>query len=224
MNWLIQLFTSSIGKKLIMSLTGLFMISFLVVHLVGNLQLMKSDGGQAFNDYAYFMTHFTPIKLISYGLYFLIILHSIQGILIYFTNRKAKGNNYKVKPKGNRSSWASANMTILGTLILAFIFIHMGDFWFKMKFTDQLTVAGTDVRDLYTRVATAFKVPWIVVVYVIGQLVLAFHLWHGFASAFQTLGLNHAKYTPIIEFVGKAFAILIPAGFALIPIYHFFMM
>jgi len=110
-------------------------------------------------------------------------------------------------------------------LILAFILIHMGDFWFKMKFTDELGMKSyegfPEVRDLYTRVSTAFSQLWIVIVYLIGMMVLSFHLWHGFQSAFQTLGLNHKKYTPLIKSVGKAYAILIPLGFAIIPIWYF---
>jgi len=227
MKWLTSLITSSLGRKLIMSLTGLFLCSFLVIHLIGNLQLLKDDGGVAFNDYAYFMTHFMPIKIVSWGLYAMILLHAVLGLLIWNQNRQKKGKGYKGgKAQG---SWASKNMALLGTLILAFIFIHMGDFWWKMKFTDyfsgDLMVAsealGHDVKDLYARVAAAFQNPLIVVAYVIGQLVLAFHLWHGFGSGFVTLGVNNTKYSPIINGVGRAFAVIVPLGFVIIPIFHY---
>ncbi|WP_235297248.1 succinate dehydrogenase cytochrome b subunit [Portibacter marinus] len=225
MNWIVNFLTSSIGRKLIMSLTGLFLILFLVVHLAGNLQLLTNDGGEAFNTYAYFMTHNPLIKFISYGNYFFIILHAVIGILLYFKNRKAKGSSYAVSGSSDETSWSSKNMALLGTLILAFIFIHMGDFWFKMKFGNMPDVMsaslGVPVKDLFTRVSTAFDNPVLVIIYLIGQVVLAFHLWHGFASAFQTLGLNHPKYTPIIQGVGKIIAILIPLGFALIPTLHY---
>lgn len=225
MNWIVNFLTSSIGRKLVMSLTGLFLVLFLVVHLAGNLQLLANDGGESFNSYAYFMTHNPLIKFISYGNYFFIILHAVVGILLYFKNRKAKGSRYAVSGNSGETSWSSRNMALLGTLILAFIFIHMGDFWFKMKFGDMPDVTsaslGIPVKDLFTRVSTAFDNPVIVAAYLIGQLVLGFHLWHGFASAFQTLGLNHNKYTPIIEGVGKIIAILIPLGFALIPALHY---
>lgn len=228
MKWLISLITSSIGRKLIMSLTGLFLCSFLVIHLIGNLQLLVDDNGVAFNDYAYFMTHFMPIKIVSWGLYAMILLHAILGLLIWAKNKKMKGKSYK-GGNGAKGSWASKNMALLGTLILAFIFIHMGDFWFKMKWTNyfsgELMVAsealGHDVKNLYARVAEAFQNPLIVIAYVIGQLVLAFHLWHGFASGFVTLGLNNKKYTPIIQGIGKAFAVLVPLGFVIIPIFHY---
>ncbi len=227
MKWLTNFLTSSIGQKLVMSLTGLFLITFLVVHLIGNLQLMYDDGGEAFNTYAYFMTHNPLIQMVSLGLYFFIVVHTVQGLLLVLKNRRARGTTrYAVSTSAN-TSWPSRHMALLGTLILAFLLIHMGDFWLKMKL-DQLgplvTYEGfeTPVKDLFSRVALAFKNPVIVVVYVIGQIVLALHLWHGFQSAFQTLGLNHRKYTPLIQGLGKLYAILVPVGFALIPLYHFF--
>jgi succinate dehydrogenase / fumarate reductase cytochrome b subunit len=228
MKWLTSLITSSIGRKLIMSLTGLFLCSFLVIHLIGNLQLLVDDKGVAFNDYAYFMTHFLPIKIVSWGLYAMILLHAILGLLIWAKNKKMKGKGYK-GGSGAKGSWASKNMALLGTLILAFIFIHMGDFWFKMKWTNYFSgplmvdseALGFEVKNLYARVAEAFSNPLIVIAYVIGQLVLAFHLWHGFASGFVTLGLNNKKYTPIIETIGRVFAVVVPLGFVLIPIFHY---
>ena len=228
MKWLINFFTSSIGRKLIMSLTGLFLIVFLKIHLLGNLQLLVNDGGESFNGYAYFMTTNPLIKTVSWGLYFFILLHAVLGIVIWLKNKAAKGSSYAVGSNAN-VTWASKNMALLGILVLAFIFIHMGDFWYKMKFTDQLnlvTVAGIDtpVKDLYSQVAYTFGNLWMVIAYLIGMLTLAFHLWHGFQSAFQTLGLNHKKYTPIIQFIGKAYAILVPLGFAIIPLYYFFVL
>lgn len=219
MSWISNFFTSSIGKKLLMSLSGLFLILFLLIHLIGNLQLLKQDGGQAFNEYAHFMTNNPLIKFISFSNFAFISMHAIIGLALWAQNRKAKGSTYQVKNYTN-SSWASKNMALLGTLILAFIFIHLGDFWWKMKSgqTDLVNYTGMEVKDLYSKVAYSFKQIWIVVAYVIGMIVLAFHLDHGFSSAFQTLGLNHNKYTPIIKGLGKAYAILIPLGFILIPV------
>ena len=224
MTWLTKFLTSSIGRKLIMSLTGLFLVLFLIVHLAGNLQLLVDDGGNAFNGYAYLMTHNPLIKVIAYGNYFFILVHAFQGILLALANRKAKGTKYAVNTN-EAASWASKNMALLGILIFAFILIHMGDFWFKMKFTDQLamvSVEGLDnqVKDLYTQVTTSFSIWWLVVIYLVGMAVLSFHLWHGFQSAFQTLGINHKKYTPLIESFGKFFALVVPIGFAIIPIVY----
>jgi succinate dehydrogenase / fumarate reductase, cytochrome b subunit len=219
MSWFFNFLSSSIGRKLLMSLTGLFLILFLTVHLLGNLQLLKEDGGQAFNEYAYIMTHNPLIIIISFGNYFFILLHAFLGLFIWLKNRGAKGSSYAV---GNTrdTTWASKNMALLGTLILAFIFIHMGDFWWKMKFGNmgEVNIEGHLVKDLYTRVAYSFKELWIVIVYIIGLIVLAFHLSHGFASAFQTLGLNHSKYNGIIKNLGLAYAVLVPLGFAVIPV------
>lgn len=208
-----------------MSLTGLFLVLFLVVHLAGNLQLLKSDGGVAFNGYAYFMTQNPLIKTISYGLYFFIVLHAIQGIILFRKNRAARGVGYR-KTSTASNTFASRNMAQLGLLILVFLGIHMGDFWFKMKF-DQLTMVenpnvSVRVADLYEAVEVSFAEWWIVLIYVISMVGLAFHLNHGFQSAFQTLGIRHKKYTPVIEWIGKAFSIVVPAAFAWIPIYFFF--
>ncbi len=209
-----------------MALTGLFLISFLIVHLSGNLQLMANDGGKSFNIYAAFMSHNAIIRFISIGLYTFIILHAIQGIILAILNRKAKGSKYKRgEPAG--ASWASKNMALLGVLIFAFLLLHMGDFWWKMRFTDQLTLVtypGHDdpVEDIYTRVHVAFQELWIVIAYVVGVAALAFHLIHGFQSGFQSLGLNHKKYTPFIKSFGVIFSVLICIGFALIPLYHYF--
>jgi len=222
--WIINLLTSSIGQKLVMSLTGLFLCSFLLIHLVGNFLLLADDGGKAFNEYAYFMTNNPFIKTTSYGLYAFILLHAIQGLFLAKKNKNAKGSKYAVKTNDN-GSWASKNMALLGTLVLFFILIHMGDFWYQMKMDRLAYVSydgGAEVKDLYTKVYASFNIWWLVLIYLIGLLALAIHLLHGFSSAFQTLGLRHKKYTPIIKLVGYVFSILIPIGFAIIPIAVFF--
>ena len=228
MGWFGKYLTSSIGRKLIMSLTGLFLILFLVVHLIGNFQLLKGDGGEAFNKYTYFMTHNPLIKTVSYGLYFFILLHTVQGIMLWLANRAAKGETYAVKPQGQTGvSWASKNMALLGSLIFVFLVIHMGDFWAKMKLgllgtkTYAGFADGEPIKDLYARVAEAYSNPIYVVIYVISMVVLYFHLAHGFQSAFQTLGINHRKYTPFIKGLGQAYALLVALCFALIPIIFF---
>jgi succinate dehydrogenase / fumarate reductase cytochrome b subunit len=219
-----NLFTSSIGRKLIMSLTGLFLISFLIVHLLGNFQLLVDDGGQSFNEYAAFMTGNPVIKTLSYGLYFFILLHAILGILIWRKNKASKGQVPAVGYKSEKVSWASQNMALLGTLIFAFLMLHMGDFWWKMK-TDQTLLVdygNGEIKDLFDKVSESFSQLWIVVAYMVGLSALGYHLWHGFESAFQTLGLSHPKYTPLIQGVGKAFSVIIPVLYAIIPLYYKF--
>lgn len=223
MNWFIRFLTSSIGQKLIMSLTGLFLIVFLVIHLLGNLQLLANDGGEAFNLYAEFMTSNPLIKFTSYGLYFFILLHAIQGIALYSTNKKAKGSTYAVGH--TKASWASRNMGPLGMIILIFIILHMIQFWLQMKmgWVEKVAYDGYDhpVKDLYTIVDAAYQNPLYVLIYVASMIAIAFHLSHGFQSAFQSLGLNHKKYTPFIKALGTVYSILIPFGFAIIPIWMY---
>jgi succinate dehydrogenase / fumarate reductase, cytochrome b subunit len=262
MSWISKTLTSSIGKKLLMALTGLFLCSFLIVHMVGNLQLFKDDDGYAFNVYAVFMTSNPLIKTVSYLLYSAILFHAFWGLYLAFRNYQARGGQ-SYATVNNSSSWASRNMGILGTLLLVFIAVHMSNFWweykndrvpYKMYVTDiqkggfveppkempkefsmskrmeeslqlQQGVKITIVRDLYKEVAEDFKEElWIVILYVFSMFALAFHLYHGFQSAFQSFGFNHRKYTPAIQLLGTGvFAILIPLGFAAMPIYfHFF--
>ena len=254
-----QTFASSLGKKLIMALTGLFMCTFLVIHLVGNLQLFKDDGGQAFNSYAYFMTHFAPIKVVSYLLYTSLIVHAVYALVLTIKNKKARPVAYAMQNGAANSPWTSRNMGILGTILLVFIVIHMNTFWAKyhwgalpyakyevsltnphdititpLPFTgEEIThanyvdsIRGTEVtvaKDLYLIVAEAFKQGWYVALYVLSMAALAFHMIHGFSSAFQTLGWDHKKYIPAIKFIGIwIFGVIIPLGFAAMPIYFYF--
>jgi len=222
MNWFLKLLSSTLGRKLLMALTGLFLILFLVVHLIGNLQLLKEDKGEAFNVYAQFMTSNPLILVISYVNYAFILLHVIWALLLTIKNRNARGNEGYAVVK-NSSPWTSRNMGILGTFILIFLVIHLKGFWYEMHWGGIPTANydGQEVKNLYATVAAAYSKGWYVGIYVFSMLILAFHLWHGFISAFQTLGLNHTKYNPVIAFVGKAFSIIVPALFALIPIWMF---
>lgn len=212
--------SSTIGRKLIMSLTGLFLILFLLVHLSGNLQLLKGDAGESFNSYAHFMGNNPLIKVVSIGNFFFILLHIVYAILLTLHNRKARPVGY-ISESTKTSNWNSRNMGILGTIILIFLVVHLQNFWFKMKF-GYIPLDDMGNKDLYMETKEAFSQWWLVALYVISMVFLASHLSHGFQSAFQTLGLNHKKYTPIIQFVGKAFAIVVPLLFAIIPIMMFF--
>ena len=224
MKWLTDLFSSTLGRKVVMALTGLFIILFLAVHLAGNLQLLKDDGGEAFNVYAYFMTHNPLIKTISYVNYAFFVFHIVWAILLTKKNKEARGPEDYAVSSSKSSIWSSRNMGILGTIILAFLIIHMRQFWGEMHFgsVPMKTYGDHEVKDLYAIVGAAFKEWWYVLGYTIAMVAIAFHLWHGFISAFQTLGLNHMKYNPVINFVGKSFAVIVPLLFALIPIVMFF--
>lgn len=234
MKWITNFLLSSIGKKLIMSLTGLFLCLFLIVHMVGNLQLFVGlpafggDKGEAFNTYAYMMTHNPLIKIISYGNYFFILLHAVQGILITLQNRKAKGGKYQGSETAKtEAKIASRNMAYLGVLILAFIGLHMWQFWAHMHFfeMDKVKYAsmGEPIKDLYSLVAEAFKAEWVVIFYLVSLIGLSMHLMHGFWSAFQSMGLNNQKYSAIIRGAAMGFAVLVPLGFASMPIVFYVM-
>ena len=247
-------FSSSLGRKLIMCLTGLFLCSFLIIHLTGNFQLFKNDDGLAFNQYAHFMTHFTPIKVVSYLLYSSILVHTFYAIIISIKNKNSRPVGYAITPKDG-SIWSSRNMGILGTILFVFIVVHMANFWYEyhwgetpyieyrtdlktgttvatpinaVDYTEYISYVDNGVeitksRDLYKAVAYSFKQWWLVALYVLAMAALSFHLVHGFQSAFQTLGWNHSKYKPFINFLGLwVFAIIIPIGFAIMPLYFLF--
>lgn len=223
MNWFTNFFSSSIGRKYVMALTGLFLILFLVVHLIGNLQLLKADDGEAFNVYAAFMTSNPLIVTISYVNYTMILFHIIWAIILTRRNRAARGEvGYAVTK--NSSHWTSRNMGILGTFIFIFLVIHLRSFWYEMHWggIPTATYAGVEYKNLYAVVDAAYESVWFVLLYVVSMALLGFHLFHGFGSAFQTLGLNHVKYNGLIRGLGVGFSIVVPALFALIPVYMYF--
>lgn len=225
MNWLSKTLSSSLGKKLIMSLTGLFLILFLMIHLVGNLALLKNDNGLAFNAYAVFMTSNPLIKVVSYGLYLSILLHALYGLLLTLINRRARPVAYAVVRGVDNSTWASRNMMILGALVFAFIALHLKDFWWHYKFSGYaFSIDAEGNRDLYALVVQQLKVPFSMVSYLIGLAALGVHLSHGFQSAFQTMGLEHIKYTPFIKQLGMVYSIAMPLGFAIMPLYIYFIL
>ncbi len=218
------LLKSSLAKKYWMAITGLFLILFLIVHLAGNLTLLRAPevAGPMFNEYTAFMSSFPPIKIVSYLLYFSILFHAVDGIMILSReNKNARPVNYAYSKPERNSIWASRNMGVLGTAIFVFLVLHMANFWFKYKFTELPMGPGGEegLPDMYGVVIAAFSEGWYTAIYLISMIVLGFHLWHGFESSFQTLGLNHPKYNPIIKFVGRFYSIVVPALFAIIPIY-----
>lgn len=226
MGWLLKFFSSSIGRKFIMSATGLFLMLFLVIHLLGNLQLLKDDGGEAFNTYAFFMTHNPLIKIISYSLYAFILIHAYVGIALWRANKSARGAVRYAVDYTRPNERASRNMAWLGIVIFVFLLIHLYQFWLQMKMgvLPAVDVAAYDhpVQNLYLPVAEAYSNLGYVLFYVVCMAVVGFHLWHGFWSAFQTLGLDHKRYTPLIKGVGYVYAVVIPILFALIPILFYF--
>ncbi len=224
MSWVIKTLSSSLGKKLLVSLTGLFLILFLIIHLAGNLAVFKEDGGLTFNAYAAFMSTNPLIEVVSYLLYASILLHIFVATFLWFVNKQARPVGYAKLNASENSSWASRSMLLLGSLVFAFLFIHLKDFWWYYKVAGgyDFGMDSENHRDLYALVITQFKSTFSLLAYLIGLVALSFHLWHGFQSAFQTLGISHHKYTPAIKAIGYAFSILVPLAFAAMPVYCYF--
>ncbi|UOQ69441.1 succinate dehydrogenase cytochrome b subunit [Hymenobacter volaticus] len=226
MNWLTKTLSSSIGRKITMSLTGLFLCSFLLVHLSINLMMLLPDGGDTFNIWAEFMATNPIIRTLEVVLLLGLLLHAYQGLRLAITNRKARGPvAYVVNHTAQNSRWASRNMTLLGILLLLYLGVHMGNFWLRSRFgllgglvEVQIPTIDHPVKDLYSLGAASFKIPWYVTLYVLAQVALGYHLWHGFRSSWQSLGLNHRKYNPMVYGTGYVFSVVVPLLFALIPL------
>ena len=232
MSWFTNAMSSTLGRKIMMSLTGLFLILFLTGHLVGNLQLfmLGEEGQLQFNAYAKFMTTNPAVKILSYLTYISIVAHVIYSIVLTRHNKAARGSDSYAYEKASASStWSSRNMGILGTIVLIFIVVHMKGFWAEMHW-GGLPLDSAGNKDLHTLVVKSYTegldpIPGIAyaLFYVVCMGFVAFHLSHGFSSAFQTLGLNHSKYSPLIKKIGMAYAILVPILFAAMPLYIYVM-
>ncbi len=208
-------FSTSIGKKLQMSLTGLFLIVFLLVHCYVNAQIFYNDGGVRFNEAAHFMGTNIVIRITEFGLFGFLILHIVQGLSLAMKNKSRRSNAYAVSAGNKTSAWYSRSMALLGTLILLFLVMHISKFWAPNRF-HQLTTG--EEMNLFTAMREEFQTLWVVAVYAFGCISLAWHLIHGFYSAFQTLGLGTSKYKGTIKSIGVAFSIIIPLIFLMMPV------
>ena len=213
MNTIKLYLASSIGKKVTMAVTGLFLCVFLIEHLYGNVLLYFNDGGKAFNDYSHSLVYNILIRIIEIFLFAAIIIHVIQAIIITRDNSKARPVKYAVSTSTQGSSWFSRNMGITGSIVFFFIVVHLYNFFVPYRITHEM--GG---RNLAQMVKDAFQSPIYAGLYLAGVTFLFFHLNHGFRSAFHTLGLNDKKYTPFWKAAGSAFALLMWIGFASFPI------
>ena len=210
MNWFTLVITSSIGKKLLMALTGIFFINFLLIHLIGNLTIY--GGNEYFNSYVAHLHSLGPIiTALEFLMLFLAIVHISTGLLLFFQNLNAKPFKYAVNKNGGGRTIGSSTMPYTGIFILIFLIFHLISFHFIDK-------TNTTVYDI---VLNAFSNPIYVVFYIIAVAAAAFHVSHGFWSAFQTLGLNNVKYMPCIKTIGIAASIIFGIGFGFLPIYMF---
>lgn len=211
-------FTSSIGKKFIMALTGTFLILFLIVHAGINSCIFLNDNGQTFNEVAHFMSHNWIMRFLEIGLFAGLILHIIQGLMLWSQNAKARPVAYAYNQPSKNSSWYSRSMGILGTLLLLFIIMHLSQFYVGTKVA---LYSGDKPHNLFDEMKEVFSISWIVALYIGGVAALFWHLYHGFGSAFQTFGLHHKKYTSIIRAMATGYALIICVLFALMPLAMF---
>jgi len=209
-----SLFSSSIGRKVVMALTGFFLIIFLLLHLVINLLTLFS--AEAFNEASHFMATNPLIQMMQYVLALGFILHIAYGLKLTMQNRAARPVKYAYNKPGENSSWTSRSMIITGMTVFLFLILHLKDYFIEVK-SGNLGGYATD----YEMVTHLFDNLAYTCVYVLAFVLLGLHLHHGFQSAFQSIGFNHPKYTPFIKKLALAYTILVPAGFALISIYFY---
>ncbi|OIP04158.1 MAG: succinate dehydrogenase [Flavobacteriales bacterium CG_4_10_14_0_2_um_filter_32_8] len=213
------IFSGSIGRKFVMSLSGLFLITFIVIHLLINAFSLGLcwDGRALFNAGSHFMATNPFIQIMQYVLALGFIIHIIMGIRLTIQNNAARSVKYTHNNPGANSSFSSRSMIITGILILLFLVLHIKDFFIEIKF-NELGGLPSD----YDLLLAVFSQPLFVGLYVFAFIVLGIHLNHGFQSAFQTLGLNHKKYNPIIKGASVLFCIVVAVGFSSIALFHFF--
>jgi succinate dehydrogenase / fumarate reductase cytochrome b subunit len=217
--WPVKALSSSIGKKTVMAITGLALCGFLVVHLGGNLLLYVPDDGEKYNAYAHAL-HAQEILLpiAEIGLLILFVGHIWLALKTKFENDTARPVEYAMRQskldEGPLAAPAASVMFATGIMVLLFLLLHLADF--KFEVTHRAELEGLKP---YAKAILILHDPITFVVYIVGSLVLGYHLLHGFQSAFQTLGLNHPKYTPFIKFLSFVFAIIVAVGFGSFPLW-----
>lgn len=204
--------TSSVGRKLLMGLTGFFLGSFLVVHLTINLFLFKQDTGQTFDAYSEFMATYPLIRPLEWVLFGGFLLHAFVGGWLWITNRQVRPRRYEVNRASENSTLASRIAFWTGAFVMVFLVVHINTFFVQSRFID------TSIP-MYERVRAAFKNPAYDAFYLVALVFLGYHLKHGFQSAFQTFGIRPKKYQRLIDALAVVFWLLIPIGFAAMPLY-----
>jgi len=220
---MVKIMYASITKKIVMSLVGLFLTSFLVVHMSINLLILFDDTRQLFNEAAHFMATNPFIQTFQWILFIGFVLHIILGLVLQIQNWMARPIGYDRKGS-SEMSFFSKYMIHTGAIVFIFLLLHFANFFVKAKFghLEEITYESGTFEDLGILVVQLFQDGGYVAFYVIAILLLGFHLEHGFQSAFQSLGLNHSKYTPVIKVVGTLFSIAITLGYIAIPLVIYF--
>ncbi len=206
-----KIYGSSVGQKLLLGLTGLFLCSFLVVHVSGNLLLFKNDGGAAFNAYSEFMSTNAIIRTLEVVLIVGFLVHIFFGLRVWLAGRRARSQGYGMNRPGETSRITSRWAFWTGSVVFFFLVVHMNSFWVPARF-------GPGNISMYTLVKIAFESPGYDLLYFVALLLLGLHLHHGFQSAFQTFGLRPGWQRPI-DYLAMIFWLLIPATFASMPLF-----
>lgn len=218
---------SSVGKKVLMAITGLGMIAFLVVHLAGNLTLLTGDSDR-YNAYSHFLLGFGPLLYaFEIGLAALLLAHAAEGVVVWLDKKRARPDRYAENASAggpSRMTLSSRTMFWTGLLVLLFTVVHLKTFKFGpgVEHGYVATVRGEEVRDLYRLVVEKFQGPGYVAFYAISMVFLGLHLRHGFWSAFQSLGIHHRRLTSWIYGLGVALAVVVAAGYLAIPLWFYF--
>jgi succinate dehydrogenase / fumarate reductase cytochrome b subunit len=233
-----QAFTSSVGKKIVMAITGLSLILFLIVHVTVNACMwavifVPDDNGEVFNKAAHFLGQTLVPRVLEIGLFLFFFIHIIQGYVLEVQNRSKRGAPYAMNYGNRGSKWYSRSMGLLGTLIFLFLILHIYDFWIPSRFGGDANIHELEMvtypdnpnhpyHNLYYEMIKVFQNGWIVIIYVLGCISLAYHLAHGFQSSFKTLGVYNKRYTLFLRGLGYAFAIIVSLVFALMPVSVYF--
>ena len=223
-----KVLTTTVGLKYVMALSGLFLILFMLLHLLGNLQLLIPGvtGVEMFNSYAANFKKLGPLFFIlEWGLFTLFLVHALVGWLLWLKSQKARNSRYAVvESKGGDSRWniSSRHMMLLGGVLLGFVVIHVLHFRFHVfGAPEKMILHGVEVENLHLLVVSAFQNPFWVVLYTGVMLFLGFHVRHGFWSMFQSIGAMPTPYSNVLYVVGTVLAALLALGFVILPTYLF---
>lgn len=216
--------TASIGRKFIMGVSGLFLVVFIAVHLTVNILLIFDDSGELFNQAAHFMGTNPVVKIMEPLLGIGFLVHILWSFFLEYQNWKARPVKYDRKSSGVSSTWTSRNMLVLGALVLVFLIVHVLQFFWVIKFNPEsmnsVIIGGEEMEDTYSLVAGLFRSSVAYdLFYIVGGILLGFHLSHGFWSGFQTLGLSNKHWISRLQVLGKIFSVIVAIGFSVIPLY-----
>lgn len=220
-----NLLSSTIGKKYAMALSAFFLMIFLIMHLAINFTSIFSES--MFNQLSHFMGTNPVIQFFMQPVLIIgVVFHFVMGFILQVKNNQARNVKYKMYKGSANSTWMSRNMIITGAVILAFLVLHFIDFWIPEMSTKYLNGDMSGMHNgefrYYDELVHKFQHPLRVFFYVVSFVLLALHLLHGFWSAFQSIGANSPKWMPLVKKIGNAYAVLIPLGFIIVALYHFF--